>query len=399
MDSLAFGESVLNNAVDYSESRMREPELPVSIQMLNNIPAASAAAGHFARRGSNAILSGGYRGSNLPGGDIKRAWKNNNIFNPHNWNRMENIDPLVGRGKYQPFVMARMGNAMGRWATGSSRAFAASGQKFSQTSMGKSVANFSGGQPLFTGGMLSRITASSKVGLMSDARFARMNTGSVSSFLSATGMSDEAVRAATSSRGAMQRSILTSGTTGISAYAGGYISAFTHGGATSTAGIASGSKAMRGWNVARGFADDVGIRGSTSLTARNIGRATMGTTKAAIAGGKYATAGISLMKGGALMGGRLAAMASPLAPLMTAWMVYDLAKLGTLAAGNLIQTGLEAPKAFQGNLNGRLMDPGFRETESSMTSRARGVQAIQNSRLNARSVLGSEAGSMASHFG
>jgi hypothetical protein len=42
---------------------------------------------------------------------------------------------------------------------------------------------------------------------------------------------------------------------------------------------------------------------------------------------------------------------------------------------------------------------GYNDTEAAATSRARGVMAIQNSRLNARSMLGSEAGMMAAHFG
>jgi hypothetical protein len=42
---------------------------------------------------------------------------------------------------------------------------------------------------------------------------------------------------------------------------------------------------------------------------------------------------------------------------------------------------------------------GFKDNEVAATSRARGVMAIQNSRLNARSLLGSEASMMAAHFG
>jgi hypothetical protein len=80
-------------------------------------------------------------------------------------------------------------------------------------------------------------------------------------------------------------------------------------------------------------------------------------------------------------------------------LVYDLGKLagkGVLAGGNFAK---DAVKSMQGSMNKPLFGMGFRDNEVAATSRARGVAAIQNSRLNARSMLGSEAGMMAAHFG
>jgi hypothetical protein len=80
-------------------------------------------------------------------------------------------------------------------------------------------------------------------------------------------------------------------------------------------------------------------------------------------------------------------------------LVYDLGKLagkGVMAAGNFAK---DAVKSMQGSMNKPLFGMGYRDNEVAATSRARGVAAIQNSRLNARSMLGSEAGMMAAHFG
>jgi hypothetical protein len=80
-------------------------------------------------------------------------------------------------------------------------------------------------------------------------------------------------------------------------------------------------------------------------------------------------------------------------------LVYDLGKLagkGIMAGGNFAK---DAVKSMQGSMHKPLFGMGFRDNEVAATSRARGVAAIQNSRLNARSMLGSEAGMMAAHFG
>lgn len=54
---------------------------------------------------------------------------------------------------------------------------------------------------------------------------------------------------------------------------------------------------------------------------------------------------------------------------------------------------------MQGTINKPLFGTGYVDNEVAASSRARGVMAIQNSRLNARSLLGSEASMMAAHFG
>jgi len=77
-------------------------------------------------------------------------------------------------------------------------------------------------------------------------------------------------------------------------------------------------------------------------------------------------------------------------PIGTAMLVYDLAKMG----GEIIKSGInlarDAEKSLQGSFSKPTFGMGYRDTEAAATSRSRGVMAIQNSRLNARSMLGSE---------
>ncbi len=79
-------------------------------------------------------------------------------------------------------------------------------------------------------------------------------------------------------------------------------------------------------------------------------------------------------------------------------MAYQLAKLGGLAVKAGINFGKDGMKSMQGNMYGGMFGT-YKDDEVRATSRARGVAAIQNSRLNARSLLGSEGAMMASHFG
>jgi hypothetical protein len=82
-----------------------------------------------------------------------------------------------------------------------------------------------------------------------------------------------------------------------------------------------------------------------------------------------------------------------------AMLVYDLARMG----GEIVKSGInlarDAEKSLQGSFNKSTFGMGYRDTQAAATSRSRGVMAIQNSRLNARSALGSEAGMMSAHFG
>jgi hypothetical protein len=121
------------------------------------------------------------------------------------------------------------------------------------------------------------------------------------------------------------------------------------------------------------------------------------------------TAGkVAMQKGGLKIGARLGAAAAinavPVAgqiasAVLLADLAMDVGKLGVEVFKSGVDFAKDAAISYKGSINKGVMGMGYRDNTVAATSRARGVQAIQNSRLNARSVLGSEAGAMAAHFG
>jgi len=169
---------------------------------------------------------------------------------------------------------------------------------------------------------------------------------------------------------------------------------------------------------AQGFAQSAGLSGAAEKGAlravshldealAKIGLQGPGMGGRALQGGVFKTLGTSntlralgTSAGAKVLGARAAAMAIPgLQFVAAASFVYDLGKM----AGEVVKSGInlarDANKSLQGSINKPIFGMGYKDTEAAATSRARGVMAIQNSRLNARSVLGSEAAMMASHFG
>lgn len=186
-----------------------------------------------------------------------------------------------------------------------------------------------------------------------------------------------------------------------------------------SAGSTAGSRGVMGYfRGALGFADAGGLEKealtgaqkavSHLTTAINrIGLEGPGLAERGLQQGvfkTFATKDIARMaatrEGAMVLGARTAAMAIPgLNLLATASLVYDLGKMG----GELIKSGAtlakDAVKSMKGSIDKPVFGMGYKDNEIAATSRARGVMAIQNSRLNARSMLGSEAGMMAAHFG
>lgn len=85
--------------------------------------------------------------------------------------------------------------------------------------------------------------------------------------------------------------------------------------------------------------------------------------------------------------------------VMTAMLVHDIAKMGIAAMEGGVDTAKDAFRSFQGSINKPVMGMGFKDNSVAQTSRQRGVMAISNSRLNARSVLGAEGSAMHARFG
>lgn len=109
-----------------------------------------------------------------------------------------------------------------------------------------------------------------------------------------------------------------------------------------------------------------------------------------IAAAKFAGMGAARIGGAAL---------GPLNVLATGQLMYDLAKGAGKIAVKGMNFGKDAIKSMQGTIGKPMFGSGFKDNEIAATSRSRGVMAIQNSRLNARSLLGSEASMLSAHFG
>ncbi len=183
-----------------------------------------------------------------------------------------------------------------------------------------------------------------------------------------------------------------------------------------------GSRYMAGYfRGAGGFAGKAGLQGQ-ALTGANkavahmaealgqkqiAGKAGLQAASHVLEQGAFKTLGtkgvmeaLGTKSGAKVLGARAAAMAIPgLNVIATAALVYDLGKM----AGEVVKSGInlakDAGKSLQGDIYKPSFGMGYKDTEAAATSRSRGVMAIQNSRLNARSMLGSEGAMMAAHYG
>jgi hypothetical protein len=85
--------------------------------------------------------------------------------------------------------------------------------------------------------------------------------------------------------------------------------------------------------------------------------------------------------------------------IFAADLAFQLAKLAGLGVKAGINFAKDGVKSMEGTMNNGVFGNGYKDNEVAATSRGRGVMAIQNSRLNARSLLGSEGSMMHAHFG
>lgn len=405
-----FADTVTSGALAYDSNMQETPQMPFWAKTLENIPAASAVMGNYGRRGANTILKGPRRttfGSTraMTGGPIGRAIKHN--LRP--FSRFRSTEHLTGRmGPYRPFFVADAANAVDRGLRG--QATSKLGQKLSGPMRMPTLDPKD--TPLMTGGFYSRLTAAGRIGNMSDKRFARyLGSGkaNVGGFLNQMGVpaSDINRMMYTADRGAMQRSLLI-GSGRVTGAMGGYFSAFTSG-ALSPVGSGMGPAPLRGaagltGSSAKGFHAAARMAGSLGINLTDDAALTVGrvarATRATMSGASWGAKGLAAARGAGLIGGRVGLMAVPgVNVAMGAWMAYDLAKMGTQLAGYSMKTAGEAYLSFKGDTRTKIMGQTFKDSEAAMTSRARGVQAIQNSRLNARSALGAEAGGLSAHFG
>lgn len=201
-------------------------------------------------------------------------------------------------------------------------------------------------------------------------------------------------------RGNLQASALTGAATGVMAgYARGSLG---YGRAVGYQGLSG--NALKGAKMAeKQFVTAFGRAGlgtrSLAYEALQPGNL-IKTLKATDSGIIKGLSSIAAKGGGKALAMRGAALAVPgVQVLAAASLAFDLAQMG----GELVKSGInfvrDANKSLQGSIAKPTFGMGYKDTEAAATSRARGVAAIQNSRLNARSMLGTEAAMMAARYG
>lgn len=398
---------------------------PYAMRAMQGLPGITKGASVTAFRGSNTILGGGWAERRaarrlgagiLPStrraaragwaaetGTIRGAIRNNNLLTSRTWTRYasqglffddaytpmgfvsEHINKMAGKG--------RLGGTLQQWAGG------AEAEK----------------PLLMKGGMLSQISAAEQAGRAGST----MNTKWLESYLTKGNVS---FTAAEMGNPAMRRQLILESMRGpVGQYVGGYMSSLRGGAAglahanpllpeigehVAPAGLFRTGAARSAKALEMGFGKDWAAKTAGKITMKEgaaairgaAGKAAEGAAargiegfaakKLAMAGGAEVAAGLGL---------RAAAMYVPYLNIaVAAWTAYDLAK----ALVPRIPTMLaETYTSYTGWNNKAMFGAGFKMNEAGMTSRSRGVMAIQNSRLNARSILGSEAGGMAAYYG
>lgn len=117
--------------------------------------------------------------------------------------------------------------------------------------------------------------------------------------------------------------------------------------------------------------------------------------KAGVSAGLKAAGEFGLTRGGLALG----VLSKFAGPVGWAMLGYDLMNLAAIGVKSAVNMAGDAVQSFKGSIDKPAFGGGYRDNTVAATSRQRGVMAIQNSRLNARSVLGSEASMMSAHFG
>lgn len=382
--------------------------MPWYLDMAETMPTIGESLGFSMHRGSNTIIGGGWRDRR---GRINTSRRRNfrstafregiaqNMPRPRNAMRYGSASVFHHRGaagfgagaNYTPFNMSGATNVVGRALAGTGKNNWATRQigRLNRGEPGRHAWMLKQDGQLASRGFMSRVTAAGKVGMMSEARF-QNSLPTMTQFLDDAG----SLRAGSGplSRTTVRQGLMMSGGGTLTGFAGGFAGR-TQGAIDPALKMTAANK--RGARVAgQWMTKDFGLKAGEKMT---VGAARSGIK----AGVGMAVKSKLLTKGAALMVGSLAT--GPAAPFVaiagTLLTIAAVAEMAVKLPGYAAQTATDAYKSFQGGMRVGIMEQGFRDTEATMTSRSRGVSAIQNSRLNARSILGSESSAMAAHFG
>lgn len=408
---------------------MRQEAGPV-MHGLANIPSEKAIVGSMIWRATNTITGGGWapdtptpfntgKMSGFMGEGIRQRlgsirgnvrYANQDIFHG------TGAQGLIGRGRggastaskaYTPFMASGIANAAGRMVSGDAHMLSGTSQKIAGSRFGQ-AAQRSGlvqaGGEVTSRGFISRVAAGARTANMSESAFASRG-GNIEDFLRGSRRADaaddffarRAVRGnqwTAGSRTTAGQSLMVSGPGTITGRWGGYMAGTLRGATGTEMNTSVKHFANVGAQDAFGRARaDVAKLGLQNRANWGVGAAARGAVQSKSAGG--------LKAGAKVIGSRgMMAAARVAGPIGAGLMAYDIAKLSTRMAGTAVREATE----FAGDINpdpgmrGRMLEGEFQDNRASLSNRQRAVQSIANSRLNARSVLGSEAGQVASHF-
>jgi len=438
---------------------MDEQDVPLAFRMMENIPGISASLGFGIHRGSNTLVRGGFLETSRSGKNIAGRFNRSEKFrlftgqggeisarNSRNFfgkrgrlgaraERMATATNHAGDLKMGFLRSSRAANVTARpralfrlpSATGFTEGAVKSGiytpfqghimlnnssklQNFAKTKYGMAVDDGA----LLAGGSISGVLAAGKLNAI-EARALSGSSRAAKRLSVAKQTMMNIANANVSTDAKMVESLLASGQRGaygnaMASVIGGQLGQRAGGYVQAARGFANASDSMFGFasiNAAKGAEAALG-RTSTVLSQAGILSKTGATTtaEAVLQKGFIKELGIRGTAKFAAEGGSKVLLArygsaalKPLSMLGTASLVYDLGKM----AGEVVKSGInlakDANKSLQGSINKPLFGMGYKDSEAAATSRARGVMAIQNSHLNARSALGTEAAMMAAHFG
>ena len=424
-----------------------QPDDPLAMRMMENLPGFTASVGFSSMRGSNTLIRGGFfddttrfansrsrfgifqSGSMTPTAATGKSF----LFQAPFKDLYTRRDPFIKPSRLnnvtmRPRALTRMHSlSVFTAAEGSGLYTFAQGHRLLNKLPMKSVRAAVGATDetaaLFGPGLLSAVTAGtkldglgSKVGMnqleLNIRRLATTNNPALfKAPLIASGSIGGASVPIYGASSAMDTGLaaMRAGEKGV---AGNLMaSAMAGPGTRYFAGYFRGAQGFAG---AAGLMDD-SLKGATTavkhltsaLEAQGLKRSGAQVATRALSEGVFKTLGTKRVlqasmtsTGARVLGARAAALAIPgLQVAAAASLIYDLGRMG----GEVIKSGInlarDASVSLQGSINKPMFGMGYRDTELAATSRARGVMAIQNSRLNARSALGSEASMMAAHFG
>jgi hypothetical protein len=420
-----------------SESQL-EAEMPLSMRMMENIPGITASAGFSLSRGTGTIMRGGYmdfrpKRASLYGrtskfrvmdgaGGLTARSESQFLFGNRAIGRKRAARLVKAQDQASFFKSARVNNATLRpRALTRYHSLSIFGDQTSYTpfkaghflgrskGLTSSLANqgivASEGENLFGSGILSIAGAGVKADRL-EAKLAKRSVfnGRLEKKLARVDRSAEAL-ARMNIGGPIDLSAkLASGAPGargdvLASVARGRGSQFIGGyarGALGHGGSVVGEAAEKGVALARTHMAEALSQAGIKMGAGEVLEG--GVLKKL--GYKNAAKTFATKEGAKVLGARAAALAIPgINVIATASLLYDLGKMG----GELVKSGInlarDAGKSLKGDIAKPLFGAAFKDNEAAATSRARGVMAIQNSQLNARSVLGSEGALMAAHFG